>query len=72
MQEKDVKKIIMDICYQEGITRRDILAAYNKNQDKELQEASFNRMVNTNSIKYKNLFDILNAIGYTIEIKKKL
>ena len=72
MQEKDVKKIIMDICYQDGITRRDILAAYNKSQGKELQEASFNRMVNTNSIKYKNLFDILNAIGYTIEIKKKL
>lgn len=68
----DIKKVIIDICYQDGITRREILAAYNKKYNKTVQEAAFNRMVNNNNIKFNVLVDVLASIGYTIEIKKKL
>ena len=62
----DIKKVFIDICYQNGISRRHILECYNK----EIQEASFNRMINNNNIKFNMLVDVLDAIGYTIEIKK--
>lgn len=67
----DMKKTIIDICYDEGITRRYILAEYNKKYNKNVQENSFNRMINTGNIKYRILQDVLDAIGYTITIQKK-
>lgn len=67
----DIKKVFIDICYQNGISRRHILECYNKKYNKEIQEASFNRMINNNNIKFNMLVDVLDAIGYTIEIKKR-
>lgn len=68
----DFKKFIIDLCYNEGITRRQILNAYNTKYNKDMQEASFNRMINNGNIKLNILCDVMESIGYTVEIKKKL
>lgn len=68
----DIKKVIMDICYLDGITRRQILAAYNKKYNKNMLESVFNKMVNNNNIKFNVLVAVLDSIGYKIDIKKKL
>lgn len=69
---KDIKKAIIDICYHEGITRRDLIAAYNKKYNKNLLEQTFTKTLSNNNIKFNMLVDMLDAIGYTIEIKKKI
>ena len=69
---KDIKKVIIDICYQEEVTRRYILDCYNKKYNKEVQEASFNRMINNNNVKFRTLVAIADSVGYTIDIRKKL
>lgn len=68
----DIRKVIIDICYQDGVTRRQILTAYNKKYNKTVQEASFNKMINNNNIKFNVLIDVLDSIGYKIDIKKKI
>lgn len=69
---KDIKKAIIDICYKEGITRRDLIAAYNKKYNKNLLEQTFTKTLTNNNIKFNMLVNMLDAIGYTIEIKKKI
>lgn len=68
----DIKKVIMDICYLDGLTRRQILAAYNKKYNKTVMESAFNKMINNNNVKFNTIVDILDSIGYKIDIKKKL
>lgn len=68
----DIKKVIMDICYQDGITRRKILAMYNEKYNKTVMESAFNKMINNNNIKFNVLIDVLDSIGYKIDIKKKI
>lgn len=68
---KDIKKVIIDICYQEGITRRDLIAVYNKKYNKNLLEQTFTKTL-SNNIKFNMLVDLLDSIGYTIDIRKKL
>lgn len=48
----------------------DITHIYNKKYNDNMQPQVFRRMVNNNNIKYNMLCSILDAIGYTIEIKK--
>jgi hypothetical protein len=69
---KDIKKVIIDICYQEGITRRDLIAVYNKKYNKNLLEQTFTKTLSNNNIKFNMLVDLLDSIGYTIDIRKKL
>ena len=68
----DIRKVIIDICYQDGVTRRQILAAYNKKYNKTVMEPAFNKMINNNNIKFNVLIDVLDSIGYKIDIKKKI
>ena len=68
----DIRKVIMDICYQDGVTRRQILAACNKKYHKTVMEPAFNKMINNNNIKFNVLIDVLDSIGYKIDIKKKI
>lgn len=68
----DIRKVIMDICYQDGITRRKILAMYNEKYNKTVMESAFNKMINNNNIKFNVLIDVLDSIGYKIDIKKKI
>ena len=68
----DLKKVIIDICYQEGITRRDLIAVYNKKYNKNLLEQTFTKTLSNNNIKFNMLVDLLDSIGYTIDIRKKL
>lgn len=46
---KDIKKVIIDICYQEGITRRDLIAVYNKKYNKNLLEQTFTKTLSNNN-----------------------
>jgi hypothetical protein len=69
---KDIKEIFLMICYKEGLSMTDITNIYNKKYNDNMQPQVFRRMVNNNNIKYNMLCSILDAIGYTIEIKKKI
>ena len=69
---KRYKEVIIDICYQEGITRRDLIAVYNKKYNKNLLEQTFTKTLSNNNIKFNMLVDLLDSIGYTIDIRKKI
>lgn len=69
---KNIKDIFMDIENKEGYTETDILNMYNLKHKKSITKQSFNRTLNNNNIKYNMLIDILDSIGYCVEIKKKL
>ncbi len=69
---ENIKDILEKIQEKEGITETDILNAYNFKHKKSITKQSFNRTLHNNNIKYNMLMDILDTIGYTIEIKKKL
>lgn len=62
----------MDIGYEEGLTRNDIASAYNKKYNKTLQASVLSRTLSKNNMKFNQLYEILDSIGYTIEIKKKI
>ncbi|WP_440972030.1 hypothetical protein [Megamonas funiformis] len=72
INNKDLKEVIMLIAYREGLSQGDILDKYNAAYNKNLTKQSFSRSLKENSLKYEMVFDILDAIGYTIEIKKKI
>lgn len=69
---KDIKEIFLMICYKEGLSMTDITNIYNKKYNDNMQPQVFRRMINNNNIKFNMLVDVLDAIGYTIEIKKKI
>lgn len=68
----DFKAILINILYKEGLKQQDILEIYNKKYNKNISKQAFSIMLKRNSIKYNVVFDMLDSIGYTIEIKKKL
>ena len=72
INNKDVKEMLLLIGHKEGLSQQDILNAYNKQHNKNMSKASFSQMINRNTFKYNILVDVLESIGYCIEIKKKL
>ena len=66
---KDIKKVIIDICYQEGITRRDLIAVYNKKYNKNLLEQTFTKTLSNNNIKF-NI--ILMDAQYKLEVAEEI
>lgn len=69
---KDVKEMLLLIMHKEGITQQDIINKYNAKYNKELTKQSFSRILNNNTFKYTVLIDILDSIGYCVQVKKKL
>ena len=67
----DLKKVLMDICYNDNITRREILSHYNKKYNKNVNEPTFSRSINTNVMKFNQLQNVLDSIDYEIIIQKK-
>lgn len=50
----------------------DITNLYNKKYNDNMQAQVFRRMINNNIIKYNMLCNVLDSIGYSIDIIKKL
>lgn len=69
---KDIKEIFIMICYKEGLSMTDITNLYNKKYNDNMQAQVFRRMINNNNIKYNMLCNVLDSVGYTIDIRKKL
>lgn len=59
------------VCANNDITLLDIMKAYNKAYDKSIKNPSFYKMVNDETMKYKVLQDMLDAIGYEIVFRRK-
>ena len=72
MECTNIKDAFKKIANKEGLTLQDILNKYNWDFRQNVAKQSFNRMLQNNNIKFNLLVDILNNIGYKIEIKKKL
>ena len=58
------------ICYKEGLSMTDITNLYNKKYNDNMQAQVFRRMINNNNIKYNMLCNVLDSIGYSIDIIK--
>ena len=69
---KTLKEEFFHICEREGLKKIDIVNAYNKKYNQDMQPTNFYKSINNNVTKYNMLCNILDSIGYTIEIKKKL
>lgn len=69
---KDIKEVLLLIAHREGLTFQNIIDMYNKKYDKNMSKQTFSKMFTNATVKYPVLWDILDSIGYTIEIKKKL
>ncbi|WP_278489886.1 hypothetical protein [Megamonas funiformis] len=67
---KDIKEIFIMICYKEGLSMTDITNLYNKKYNDNMQAQVFRRMINNNNIKYNMLCNVLDSIGYSIDIIK--
>lgn len=59
------------VCANNDITLLDIMKAYNKAYDKSIKNPSFYKMINDETMKYKVLQDMLDAIGYEIVFRRK-
>lgn len=68
----DIKEELKKIEEKEGLSEIDILNLYNLKTKQNITRQSFNRTINNNAIKLTMFIDVLEAIGYTVEIKKKL
>ena len=64
LKKMDLQKTIIDICYNDKLTRREILAAYNQKYNQTMQEAAFNRSLNRGVMKFNQLQNVLDSIGY--------
>lgn len=47
------------------------MKAYNKAYDKSMVSQTFYRMVNSNNMRYNQLSDMLDSIGYEIVFRRK-
>ena len=59
------------LCANNDITLLDIMKAYNKAYDKSMVSQTFYRMVNSNNMRYNQLSDMLDSIGYEIVFRRK-
>lgn len=59
------------LCASNDITLLDIMNAYNKKFDKHIFNSSFYRMVNDGNMRYNQLSDMLDSIGYEIVFRRK-
>ena len=72
MQNDNIKDAFKKIANKEGLTLQDILNKYNYYYKKNVTKQSYNAMLTNKTIKFSMLYNLLDCIGYKIEIKKKL
>ena len=71
MYSMSLKHKLNIVCANNDITLLDIMKAYNKAYDKSIKNPSFYKMINDETMKYKVLQDMLDAIGYEIVFRRK-
>lgn len=59
------------VCASNDITLLDMMKAYNKKYDKNIKDSSFYRMISSNNMRYNQLSDMLDSIGYEIVFRRK-
>lgn len=71
MYNMSLKHKLKVLCANNDITLLDIMKAYNKAYDKSMVSQTFYRMVNSNNMRYNQLSDMLDSIGYEIVFRRK-
>ena len=59
------------LCANNDMTLLDVMRAYNKKYDKNMVSQTFYRMVNNDNMKYNQLSDMLDSIGYEVVLRRK-
>lgn len=59
------------LCANNDMTLLDVMRAYNKKYDKNMVSQTFYRMVNDDNMRYNQLSDMLDSIGYEIVFRRK-
>lgn len=59
------------LCANNDITLLDLMRAYNKKYDKKMISQTFYRMVNNDNMRYNQLSDILDSVGYEVVFRRK-
>ena len=72
INNKDIKEVLMIISHREGLKQGDILDIYNRTYNKNITKQSFSRSLKDNTMKHITFLEVLESIGYEIEIKKKI
>lgn len=59
------------LCANNDMTLLDVMRAYNKKYEKNMVSPTFYKMVNNDNMKYNQLSDMLDSIGYEIVFRRK-
>lgn len=59
------------LCANNDLSLLDIMNAYNKKYDKSMVSQTYYRMINNDNMRYNQLSDMLDSIGYEIVFRRK-
>lgn len=68
---KTVKEIIDKICYDKRLSQNQLRMIYNQAHGKDVKQQTFNRTINADNMKFNQLVELLDAVGYELELKEK-
>lgn len=59
------------LCAKNDMSLLDIMKIYNKKYDKSMVSQTYYRMINNDNMRFNQLSDMLDAIGYEIVFRRK-
>lgn len=59
------------LCAKNDMSLLDIMKIYNKKYDKSMVSQTYYRMINNDNMRFNQLTDMLDAIGYEIVFRRK-
>ena len=64
------KDLIRFICWKYNTTQKELIKNYNQKYNTKITESSFNRSVNTNTIKLSIIINICKLYNCTLDVKE--
>lgn len=59
------------LCAKNDMSLLDIMKSYNKKYEKSMVSQTYYRMINNDNVRYNQLSDMLDSIGYEIVFRRK-
>lgn len=59
------------LCAKNDMSLLDIMKIYNKKYDKSMVSQTYYRMINNDNMRFNQLSDMLDAVGYEIVFRRK-
>ncbi len=67
----DLLEHIKQLAASERYSLTSLAKAYNEKYNTNMTQQSFDRKIRTNALKYTEYIQILDLLGYTLDIRKK-